>query len=515
MSPRITGTHVYTYPKCARAAALELHLSRDERRPLRAEEEFARARGRDFEAELVAELDVVEPEFPRGDFAAGAEATMTLLRAGHPLVFQAVLRAPQTATTVERLGLPDLMRRVEGESELGEHHFEVVDIKSSGRPRGDQILQVVFYSRLLAGLQGRMPDAGGIVLKTGEEWRFKIADYLPALEQVDAALEELAGAPVDEIPRAAYCPTCTTCHWSAHCLPGMVEADDLSLVQGMTSSLRAQFEAANIATAANLANATDGTRLLRLPNIERSVFERLVFAAQSRVARRPLRESVRGRLRLPRGTPVLVHLLTDAFADRVLWFGAMQLTTAQADGTLDSSDAVIEQAMPTSRAEEWSCFQSVLAAASGARKKACLLHYGRKLPSWIDEQSLDDAEAFSMRHPFVDAAIILRGAGVYPAPVFGMEDHLRHGLGVDPWTVGPASAAALWAQTQQKDSGDQTTDDVDLIAAKGAADLRHLAAMLRDRLTPTHAGDAPAEGSGGCAGDVLMVCGDLAMEQKG
>ena len=46
---RITGTHVYPYVKCKHLAALDLHLSRAERRPPHPWEEFAAQRGRDFE----------------------------------------------------------------------------------------------------------------------------------------------------------------------------------------------------------------------------------------------------------------------------------------------------------------------------------------------------------------------------------------------------------------------------------------------------------------------------------
>ena len=89
----------------------------------------------------------------------------------------------------DRLGLPDLMRRVDGASALGAHHYEVVDVKSSGRARSDQVLQVVFYSRLLARLQGRMPEHGALVLKDRSEQRFSVADFVHACEEVERDLE--------------------------------------------------------------------------------------------------------------------------------------------------------------------------------------------------------------------------------------------------------------------------------------------------------------------------------------
>ncbi|MCA8973175.1 MAG: hypothetical protein KDC98_00565 [Planctomycetes bacterium] len=182
---RITGTHVYSYVKCPRLAALDLHLSRDQRRPPTEWEEFAARRGRDFEDHFVQPLGVVAPAYPERDFAAGAEVTRELLQNGEKLIHQAVL------STDDCLGLPDLLRRLPGSSALGEHHYEVIDVKTSGRSRGDQILQVVFYSLLLEQVQQRLPRHGALVLKDGSEERFAIADYLGAGREVLAALRRL------------------------------------------------------------------------------------------------------------------------------------------------------------------------------------------------------------------------------------------------------------------------------------------------------------------------------------
>ena len=122
---RITGTHVYSYVKCPHLASLDLHLPRSERREPHPWEEFAARRGRDFEDDYVAGLDAVAPDYPERDFEAGAEATLRLLRDGAPLLHQAVLRGE------DRLGLPDLLRKVDGESALGAHHYEVIDVLTS------------------------------------------------------------------------------------------------------------------------------------------------------------------------------------------------------------------------------------------------------------------------------------------------------------------------------------------------------------------------------------------------
>ena len=79
---RITGTHVYSYVKCPRLAALDLHLARADRRASHPWEEFAAQRGRDFETQYVKGLDVVAPTYPERDFEAGAAATGAAARGG-------------------------------------------------------------------------------------------------------------------------------------------------------------------------------------------------------------------------------------------------------------------------------------------------------------------------------------------------------------------------------------------------------------------------------------------------
>ena len=54
---RSTGTHVYSFAKCQRLAALDLTLSRSERRDPTPWEAFAAKRGRDFEDDYVADLE--------------------------------------------------------------------------------------------------------------------------------------------------------------------------------------------------------------------------------------------------------------------------------------------------------------------------------------------------------------------------------------------------------------------------------------------------------------------------
>lgn len=418
---RITGTHVYSFVKCRHLASLDLFLSRKDRREPMPWEEFAAKRGRDFEDDYVADLGVVQPEYPERDFDAGAMATRELLVGGAELVHQAVL------SSEDRLGLPDLLRKLDGASDLGEHHYEVLDVKTSGKSRGDQILQVVFYTQLLAELQGRMPEHGALILKDGREERFLIADYAAACNQVVAELRQLRAAP--ESSRPFLQMGCGGCYHDERCLPEMKARGDLSLVQGMSHGARAILEQMGCATIEDLAAFHPDSARAR-GNLDKTLLRRLRRAAQAYLLGKPILEHRPRGERLDRSA--IVHMLTDAFADRVIGFGMLHPAT---------TDGKFTCVLPGSAAEEWQAFRELTA---GFPPRSVLLHFGDGLRRWHEEHAFTREADPSMEARFVDMQKRLKSAAIYPAPVILLADFVKHGLGRDAMRAGHPGAAAMW-----------------------------------------------------------------------
>ncbi len=442
---RITGTHVYSYVKCPRLAALDLHLPRAARRPATEWEEFAAKRGRDFETHYVQRLPVVQPQYPERDFAAGAAATLTLLQQGAEWIHQGVLM------TEDRLGLTDLLRRLPGASQLGDHHYEVLDVKTSGRSRGDQILQVVFYTQLLAAVQGRLPEHGALILKDGREERFLIADYAAACDEVVGELRRLRDEMTKARPFAQM--GCSGCYHDQRCFAELQAAGDLSLVQGMSHGARAILEAAGCRTVQDLATFhPDGARARG--NLDATLVRRLRRAAQAYLLGKALVEERPRAERLENAA--IVHLLTDAFAGRVLAIGV--LSPGLASGAFTC-------AIPANAEDEWPALKGLLAPLPRA---AALLHFGEALPRWYEEHAFSREADPATEARFVDLQRRLRGAAVYPRAVFGLADMVRFGLGRDPLRAGHAGAAALWAETPEGPAR---------LRAKLEADLHDLAAL--------------------------------------
>ena len=155
------------------------------------------------------------------------------------------------------------------------------------------------------------------------------------------------------------------------CLPELEERNDLSLAQGMTDGLRRTLEAAGVRDVRELA-AMPVERVARRTHVEPARLRRLARAAEARLAGDALPERP-GRIR-PLWPAAFVHLLTDPFADRALFIGAL----------VPGPEPAFRSACPGSRDEEWHAVRQLVARLpDGVR----LVHYGRELPLWLERHA--------------------------------------------------------------------------------------------------------------------------------
>src|SRR5438552_13887806 len=158
------------------------------------------------------------------------------------------------------IGYVDFLIRVDGESALGAHHYEVVDTKLARRTKGGALLQMCVYSELVAGIQGRVPERMHVALG-GSGHRIdshRLDDYLAYFRSVKGRfLAEVAGSVSPSFPLAVVPPPvshCGVCRWDAYCAALRVEADHLSQVAGMRRDQVLRLQAANIGTLTELAS---------------------------------------------------------------------------------------------------------------------------------------------------------------------------------------------------------------------------------------------------------------------
>jgi predicted RecB family nuclease len=252
----LSATDLNNFLACPHLTTLDLARAHGEleARPERgADAELLARKGDEFERRYLDSLKAEGrqvAEIPGGD---GSEAalldavarTEEALRGGSEVIYQA---------TFLRGGLrghADFLLRVDRPSELGAFSYEVADTKLARRAKPYFVLQLCFYSELLAAAQGAEPENIHVVLGNAEQRTFRLAEFSAYFRRVRAAF--LASLADDE--RSTYpepVAHCEICRWRSVC-DARREADDhLSLVANITVRQRGLLQEAGVETLAAL-----------------------------------------------------------------------------------------------------------------------------------------------------------------------------------------------------------------------------------------------------------------------
>jgi predicted RecB family nuclease len=165
-----------------------------------------------------------------GDGEAGLERTISAMRAGASVIYQATLRSDRWH------GRADFLRLVERPSLLGEWSYEVLDAKLARETRAGTILQLCLYSHMVADIQGKLPERMYVVMP-GESLRcepFRVADFLAYHRLVQ---QRLVAATGDRELLPTYpepVPQCDVCRWWQVCDRRRRDDDHLCLVAGIS-----------------------------------------------------------------------------------------------------------------------------------------------------------------------------------------------------------------------------------------------------------------------------------------
>lgn len=248
MARPLTASSFYTLKHCPHALFLDHHGDPNKRLDPSEYAKHLFEEGKRFEREFVANLKYVTPQYPAGDFVAGAEATRQLMQSGHPLIYQGVLKDDRF------IGIPDLLVRRDGESAFGAWHYEPTDIKTSKKIQKDQELQVCFYAMLLEKLQGRRPDNATIVLSSGDEAPVDLAKKWTEFQKGLAdAIRIVDGTTETQL---AIFSGCDDCVWRQQCRAEADEIEDVSLVAGLRRNAKPGLVDLGIHTVSDLAKAS-------------------------------------------------------------------------------------------------------------------------------------------------------------------------------------------------------------------------------------------------------------------
>ena len=307
----LSASDLNNYLACAHLTALDLARARGEEvgEPERgADAELLARKGDEHEERYLRRLkeegrEVVEIAADGGSpeaLGAAVLATEEAMRAGAEVIFQgAFLRDGLRGHT-------DFLFRVDRESALGSHSYEVADTKLARRAKPYFILQLCFYSELVSQAQGLEPERIHVVLGDGAHHSFRLAEFSAYFRHVrDSFLAELGDGVAGTYPEPVA--HCQICRWRTVC-DARREADDhLSLVANITSRQRERLVEAGVSTLAAL-----GSELPPVAGIDSEVLTRLHKQAELQLAARQtgeldyeLRDPQPGRgfARLPQPSP--------------------------------------------------------------------------------------------------------------------------------------------------------------------------------------------------------------------
>ena len=198
--------------------------------------ELLRKLGLEHEAKYLKELRedrglaVVEIS-TEGGWEKAAKATRAAMSRGVDAIYQATLIQGQYG------GRADFLLRVETPSELGPWSYEVVETKLAKSTKARALMQLCFYSVLVAAIQGKEPEKMHVVLGRGAKAEeFRVQRYLAFFRKVKSDFQTSLG----QLPITYPEPVehCFACDWSPNCDERWHVDDHLSLVAGITRRQR-------------------------------------------------------------------------------------------------------------------------------------------------------------------------------------------------------------------------------------------------------------------------------------
>ena len=214
----------------------------------------------------------------KGSWSDGVETTIQALRDALDAVYQATFLDEPWG------GRSDFLLRVNDPSGLGSWSYEVVETKLARSTRATALVQLCFYSDLLAGIQGLEPQRMRVVLGgAASPEEFRVQRYIAYFRKIRGEFETAWKSDADTYPE----PTehCEVCPWFPVCDKRRRADDHLSLVAGISRNQRKALAGRGVSTAAALAK-------LSLP--AKPKFERIGDAALLRI-REQARLQVQGR----------------------------------------------------------------------------------------------------------------------------------------------------------------------------------------------------------------------------
>lgn len=186
-------------------------------------------------------------EIGERDPAVAAKATEEALRAGAPVIYQAVFHDGEFSGRADFL-----MRDDEG-------RYEVYDTKLARHAKPAAVVQLTAYADALRRAGWPAGPRMHLLLGDNSTRSFRVDDFLPLVDRLRARLRHRA--PTLPVPLwSDERPACSGCSYAQHCASAREADRDLSLVAGMRGDQRRKLVTAGLGTIDALAVASPEDR---------------------------------------------------------------------------------------------------------------------------------------------------------------------------------------------------------------------------------------------------------------
>ncbi|MEI7740891.1 MAG: TM0106 family RecB-like putative nuclease [bacterium] len=355
---RITATSFYQYSKCPAWPWHEAFSDAKLRAPVSAMTEKLWKDGLLHEAEMVAlkskKASMVEIKH-EGDLEDQAKMTLKHMKDGAGLIYHGVLMDGNY------VGIPDLLERVDGTSDLGDWMYVPCDIKRSSHFEEVHRLQLCFYSELLKKAQGVMPERAYIIDATGATHELVVADYE---EKYHLKLKEVEELLSGEKPEPHLYGSCKQSPYFKQCILDAEGEDDVALIYKIRADEREALLKGGYGKLKKLAGANLGKLKAKVPSITQPRLERLRLQAE---ALRDKKAVIVEKYNFPKAkTEIYFDMESDPLRSVHYLFGCLVVR----NGKSEFKPFLAKK--PSGEEKAWKEFQAFI----GRYKNLAIYHYG-------------------------------------------------------------------------------------------------------------------------------------------
>ncbi|MEG4083902.1 TM0106 family RecB-like putative nuclease [Microcoleus sp. POL10_C6] len=264
-----------------------------------------------------------QPYYPRGDWEAGAAATLSLMQQGVDRIYRGVLiqaefgktnaattsvvgidsqyfpefgEIPETpvhlsssnlpSSNITLISRPHLLIKQPGQSKFGNWSYITADIWLSKRPKQEYQIIAAFHAQVLASVQETMPEAAWLMLRKKGWWQVNLDQRTPQMfEILDNCIQMIENRDKPEVFISRQ--KCNLCGWYTLCHAEAKSIKHLSLLPGVTASRYARLKTLEITDVEALANASSAL-LAEYPEFPDRVAFDVVQQAKSHLLNQPL-----------------------------------------------------------------------------------------------------------------------------------------------------------------------------------------------------------------------------------